>query len=529
MINGFLHAENRKIVDGSGREILLKGWGLGNWLLQEGYMWLAEGERFDRPSRIERTVEELTGVEYARDFWNRYRENYIRREDILKMAELGYNSVRIPFHYKLFMTDGEEIKWKEEGFRLLDRCLSWCEEAGIYAFLDLHGAPGGQTGSNIDDSADNVPRLFLEERNQEKCIALWAELARRYRDRAVVGGYDLLNEPIVPPAAGFGDFDSLIPKLCELYKKLVAAVRQVDSCHMLSIEGAHWATDTSVFDRRYDENMVLHFHRYGEMPDIRCLRKFMDAAEKIQTPLWMGETGENVNEWYAAFYPLAHSLGIGYNLWPWKKMECTNSPYSIRKPKGYQEILDYIAGGSKPDGKAAREIFDAYLENIKMENCVENRAVTNHVLRQGMFSLRATDFDECPGAGNSFSGICQGEQCTDYRGDCHMRLVELSPPGPKRFVFDSGWDRFGLVLGKDEFACYSVDTAEAFSLEILVAEGYAGGVLAVGREGQEEIAAIAASDCRVHIPIQAGTQRIKIRVEEGEICLVKLLFGAKTF
>lgn len=160
-------------MDGSGKEILLSGWGLGNWLLQEGYMWKAYGERFDRPSRIEKCVEELTGKDYAPLFWKKYRENYIRREDILAMAELGYNSVRIPFSYRLFMEDGPGILWKEEGFKLLDDCLSWCEEAGIYAFLDLHGAPGGQTGSNIDDSVDNVPRLFIDRDCRVKACALW--------------------------------------------------------------------------------------------------------------------------------------------------------------------------------------------------------------------------------------------------------------------------------------------------------------------------------------------------------------------
>lgn len=93
-IEGFLHTKGKKIVDGRGEEILLTGWGLGNWLLQEGYMWKAYGERFDRPSRIEKVVEELTGRDFAEYFWKEYRENYIRREDILAMAELGYNSVR---------------------------------------------------------------------------------------------------------------------------------------------------------------------------------------------------------------------------------------------------------------------------------------------------------------------------------------------------------------------------------------------------------------------------------------------------
>ena len=72
-IEGFLHTKGKKIVNGRGEEILLTGWGLGNWLLQEGYMWKAYGERFDRPSRIEKAVEELTGRDFAEYFWKEYR------------------------------------------------------------------------------------------------------------------------------------------------------------------------------------------------------------------------------------------------------------------------------------------------------------------------------------------------------------------------------------------------------------------------------------------------------------------------
>ena len=88
-VNGFLCAKGREIVNGKGEPILLSGWGLGNWLLCEGYMWKA-GPRADRPRRIEEAVQELAGSEYTKTFWPRFRKNYIRREDILRMAELGY-------------------------------------------------------------------------------------------------------------------------------------------------------------------------------------------------------------------------------------------------------------------------------------------------------------------------------------------------------------------------------------------------------------------------------------------------------
>ena len=49
-VKGFLDVKGQKIVNGDGEEILLTGWGLGNWLLREGYMWLSKGsENFDRP------------------------------------------------------------------------------------------------------------------------------------------------------------------------------------------------------------------------------------------------------------------------------------------------------------------------------------------------------------------------------------------------------------------------------------------------------------------------------------------------
>lgn len=167
----------------------------------------------------------------------------------------------------------------------------------------------------------------------------------------------------------------------------------MDKNHLLSIEGPHWATDVSIFDELYDENMVLHFHRYAEPPEIACLEPYIKTGRKLGVPLWMGETGENTNAWYAALYPLAESLGIGYNLWPWKKMDCTNSPCSIKRPKGWEEILSYIEGGPHPGYARSAGIFCEYLENMKYENCIYNEAVTHHVFRRPPFSLQAVDFD----------------------------------------------------------------------------------------------------------------------------------------
>jgi hypothetical protein len=469
-VKGFLKAKGKVVVNEDGEEIILSGWGLGNWLLCEGYMWKASSSRFDRPQRIEAVIQELTGSKYAEEFWKKFRANYITKEDIRLMAEQGYNSVRIPFNWRIFMESEPGIIWKEEGFRLLDKCLDWCEEYKIYAFLDLHGAPGGQTGANIDDSTDDMPRLFMDEDKWNKGISLWAKLAERYKDRWIVGGYDILNEPIRPSYGVNKDVDYLLPKLAQFYEEATAAIRAVDKKHMLSIEGHHWASDTSVFYKKYDDNMVIHFHRYACLPEFASFKEFIEVSERLDAPLWLGETGENLNEWYTAFYPLAVSFNIGYNLWPWKKMDCTNSPYSINVPEGWSKIIGYSNGEVHPGYEEAAAILDAFLENMKVENCKYNAQVRSSVFRTPGCSVRATDFDELPGKGEAYSGSGTAGNLYKYRQHTGMKIIEKEPVETlkKRFFFDCLWDRFVLELGSGEFASYEInDTTEESSVYLV--------------------------------------------------------------
>ena len=55
----------------------------------------------------------------------------------------------------------------QNGFEILDEVIGWCKEAGIYVILDMHDAPGGQTGDNIDDSYA-YPWLMENAENQKQ-------------------------------------------------------------------------------------------------------------------------------------------------------------------------------------------------------------------------------------------------------------------------------------------------------------------------------------------------------------------------
>lgn len=457
-VSGFLDVSGRKIVNGAGEEVLLMGWGLGNWLLCEGYMWLAyDLPRFDRPRRIEAVVEELTGKAWADKFWKRFRDNYITENDIQMMADMGYNSVRIPINSRLFMKEGPGVTFLEEGFERLDRVIDWCEQYRLYAFIDLHGAPGGQTGANIDDSVDDVCRLLMDNDQFEKGLCLWEKIAERYADRWIVGGYDLLNEPVRPVRRpGDTDLEAYVPRLIDFYEQCIARIRKVDPKHLVTLEGHHWATDTGIFTHSYDPRMVIHFHRYGCAPDMSAFTPWLELSEKLNAPLWLGETGENTMEWFSAMMPLAASLGIGVNMWPWKKMRCENSPCSVLPPVEWPLILDYARNGAHPGFEKAQKILNEYLKNMLVENCHINETLGANVFRVPGCTIAGTDFDELPGMGVSYWHIQETQSSTEYRRNTGMLLHPRHADRGKRFTFDGEWAQYVLRLREGEFACYSL-------------------------------------------------------------------------
>ena len=99
------------MCNGKGEEILLRGWGAGNWTNPEGFLcggfprpWSAADphrvpERFDRARTIEDSLRLLCGSSYASKFWPQWRRNHLGEADIQAMARYGYNSVRLPLNF----------------------------------------------------------------------------------------------------------------------------------------------------------------------------------------------------------------------------------------------------------------------------------------------------------------------------------------------------------------------------------------------------------------------------------------------
>ena len=309
----FVTTSGKEIITPDGKPLLLRGINLGNWLVPEGYMF-----RFDDGPQSGREIDalfrDLAGPEATDAFWRNWRETYIAAQDIQLIRALGLNSVRIPFHHALMHDDGP-------GFRLLDGIINACASAGLWVILDLHAAPGGQTGTNIDDSW-GYPWLFESAAAQQATIDLWKRVAAHYRDKRTVLGYDLLNEPI-PHFGGLPARynDSLEP----LYKRIVSAIREVDTNHVVILGGAQWDSSFKVFGPPFDSNSMYTFHKYWTAPTADVIREYLAYRDKYDVPIWLGESGENSDQWVADFVRTLESESVGWCFWPYKKMDQTSS------------------------------------------------------------------------------------------------------------------------------------------------------------------------------------------------------------
>lgn len=197
---GFLHANGTQIVNGKGQNVLLRGVGLGGWMLQEGYMLQVNGQGMQHT--IKARIADLIGEDSTRAFYDAWLANHTRRIDIDSMKAWGFNTVRLPMHFQLYTLpiDKEpepgKQTWLEKGFQITDSLLAWCKANQMYLILDLHAAPGGQGNDlNIADRDPSKPSLWENEANRHKTIALWQKLAGRYANEPFIGGYDILNEP----------------------------------------------------------------------------------------------------------------------------------------------------------------------------------------------------------------------------------------------------------------------------------------------------------------------------------------------
>ncbi len=227
-----LHVRQGKLLDAKGRQVVFHGINLAGWL--HAARWIAGWKKgSERGAGSERNAgrEDLGGsmelgegmelgesmvwellagrfsLPQAEHLRQIYRRNWIKKEDLANIREMGFNTVRVPFGLS------RDLHIKEEDLPYLDEVIAWSAEQGLYCVLDLHLADKEKFWPD-DSSPPNLPGISYPKRlcnlinlpnlpnlpnsrthlNSQSVSDAWLFLSGRYRDASWVL-FDLLNEP----------------------------------------------------------------------------------------------------------------------------------------------------------------------------------------------------------------------------------------------------------------------------------------------------------------------------------------------
>ena len=343
----WLTAKGNDLVDSQGHAVVLRGVSLGGWLVEE--MWMQpivtsppSGSGLptiqDHVS-LWRVVEKRLGEAAMRRVRTAFRQTWINESDFERLHHAGFNCLRLPFLYDL-VDEPEGLTW-------LDRALEWAGKRGMYVILDLHGAPGGQSSDHHTGQA-NQNRFFRDPRHIEHAERVWQTVARRYRDRAEVAAFDMLNEPMGAPD---------LPTLYLVQDRLYRAIRQVDPRHAIIFEDGYTGLDHIPSPKVAGwTNVVMSCHHYvfkasSEQQQNDGARGHIDYMgrnqEKLRCPLYLGEFNQEPHgspQTIAAFTRDLEKHGWSWALWTYKTMSArgTRSMWGIyRNPQAVDPIDPY--------------------------------------------------------------------------------------------------------------------------------------------------------------------------------------------
>ncbi len=485
-----LRADGTRIVNASNQEVLLRGVGLGGWLLQEGYM-MNPNAGGTQGSFKKILYDQGQSEAQVEAFYQSWRDNFITQADINWIADQGFNCVRIPMHYELFLTAAQRTvrnnairnsanyntyvnsltTWYNnnqlfvdpnlEGFRTLENCLNWCAARGMYVIVDLHAAPGAQgSDANISDALVGND-LWNRAIYQNMTVRLWEKIVSRYINNNTVAFWDLINEPNNVPGGG--------PAIHALTNRLINAVRALGDTHLIMVEGNGWGNNYDYLEpytMNNASNLVYNAHRYwinegddnirdGNPNQINRLINLVEFRTRHNVPVWVGETGENSDAWLRQNVDKLNANGIGWAHWTYKRTSSTANA-ALRRIAGPPYLTDGVSAMS------------GVLNNIKFANTVVNGGPLAAVDPR-----RNSNTTTCTGGYTSVPGTVQAEAF------CSMSGVQTET------TTDTGGGQNVGYLDAGDWLGYriNVPTAGTYTLQYRVASQGGGGSIRFERLG----------------------------------------------
>ena len=161
------------------------------------------------------------------------------KADFENIKSLGCDVIRLPINLEGMASAGPDYIIDPLFYYFMDEIIDWAEALNIYLLLDYHATSS---------------RVFEDANLEASLIAMWTQLAGRYKNRSDYILYEIINEP----------HDISDSKWNGIQKNVLEAIRQVDTKHTIVVTPAGWGSYNNLkYMPQYDDdNLIYSFHFY---------------------------------------------------------------------------------------------------------------------------------------------------------------------------------------------------------------------------------------------------------------------------
>ncbi|KAK3710448.1 glucan exo-1,3-beta-glucosidase [Vermiconidia calcicola] len=176
----------------------IRGVNLGGWLVLEPWITPSIFQQYPRERGIvdEWTLTKVLGNQTAHDEVLRpHWDSWIQLEDIQKIADSGFNLIRIPVGHWAYNDLGPYARGAAP---YVDAAIDWARQCGLKVMIDLHGAPRSQNGFDNSGRKMDTPKWTTGD-TVERTLEALQKIQTKYGHSSyddVIAGIELLNEPL---------------------------------------------------------------------------------------------------------------------------------------------------------------------------------------------------------------------------------------------------------------------------------------------------------------------------------------------
>lgn len=148
------------------------------------------------------------------------------REDDFKWThDWGFNFLRLPMDYRLWIVDGDPRRFNEQVLEEIDEAVRFGEKYGIHIDLNFHRAPGYCINPPAEPKS-----VWTDPETLETCALHWSMFAKRYKgisnDRL---SFNLFNEP--------SGVEDIMDKCVAAHRFIINAIRREDPTRLIICDG----------------------------------------------------------------------------------------------------------------------------------------------------------------------------------------------------------------------------------------------------------------------------------------------------